>query len=159
MKLMGLDRLILEQEDAQRDDVLAAPIGNIAVDRDRAVALHAAKFGIALGVQQLVRLEAFHAHRICFRGLFGQVVFPGHLLADSGELTGHVVLEFLHFGARLRCLAGLCGIALFQLGLALGDDFGNGFPLRIDQQILQILICKCCNPVVRPIDHNIQLLF
>src|SRR6266705_1736443 len=26
MKLMGLDRLILEQEDAQRDDVLAAPI-------------------------------------------------------------------------------------------------------------------------------------
>src|SRR5882724_13546137 len=31
MKLMGLDRLILEQEDAQRNDVLAAPIRNIAV--------------------------------------------------------------------------------------------------------------------------------
>src|SRR5229473_4053401 len=43
MKLMGFDRLILQQEDTQRDDVLAAPVRNIAVDRDRAVALHAAQ--------------------------------------------------------------------------------------------------------------------
>ena len=87
MKLMGLDRLILQQEDAERDDVLAAPVGNIAVDRDRAVALHAAELGIALGVQQLVRLETLDAGRLGFRGLFGQIVFLGHLLADGGKLA------------------------------------------------------------------------
>jgi len=50
------------------------------------------------------------------------------------------VLEFLQFGARFRRLAGLCGIALFHLGLALRDNGFDGFPLRIDQQILQVLI-------------------
>ena len=92
--------------------------------------------------------KSLHAGRIGFRGLFGQIVFLGHLLADRGKLPGHVVLEFLQLGARLRGLARLCGIALFHLGLALRNDFGDGFPLRIDKQILQILIRKRGNPVV-----------
>ena len=72
------------------------------------------------------------------------------------------MFEFLQLGARLRSLAGLCGIPLFHLGLALRDDFGDGFPLRIDKQILQILIRKRGNPFIRPIDysdHSDQLLF
>jgi len=34
MKFVGFDRLVLQQENAERDDILATPIGNIAVDRD-----------------------------------------------------------------------------------------------------------------------------
>src|ERR1700722_12151252 len=136
LKFMGLDRLVLQQKDAERDDVLAAPVGNISVDRDRTVALHAAELCIALGVQKLVRLEALYARRVRLCGFFGQIVLPGHLLAERGELPGDIVFEFLQLGARLRGLAGLGGIPLLQFGLALRDDFGDGFPLRIDQQIL-----------------------
>ena len=140
LKFMGLDRLVLQQKDAERDDILAAPVGNIAIDRDRTIALHAAELGITLGVQQLVRLEALDAGRVCLRGFLGQIVLLGHLLADRGELPGHLVLEFLQLGARLCGLAGLGGIALFHLGLALRNHRGDGLPLRIDQQVLQILI-------------------
>ena len=87
-----------------------------------------------------MRLETLHTHRARLRGLLGKIVFAGHLLADGGELPGHVMLEFLQFGAWLRCLARLGGVALFDLGLASRDDLSDGFPLRIDQQVLQILI-------------------
>ena len=39
-----------------------------------------------------------------------------------------------------EALRGFSGIALFHLGLALRDELGDGFALRIDQQIFQILI-------------------
>jgi hypothetical protein len=73
-------------------------------------------------------------------GFLRQVVFLGHLLADGGQLAGHLVFELFHLGARLGGLARLGGVALFHLGFALRDHFGDGFTFRIDQQILQILI-------------------
>jgi hypothetical protein len=95
-----------------------------------------------------MRAESFHASRLCFSGLLRQVVLLGHLLADGGKLTGHLMLEFFQFGAWLRCAARFGGITLFQLGLALRYYRRDGFPLRIDKQILQILIRKRGNPVI-----------
>ena len=94
----------------------------------------------ALGIQKLVGSKSLHARRLCFGGLFRKVVFLRHLFTDRGKLTGHVVLEFLQLGPRFRRLARLCGIALFHLGLALRNDRSHGFSLRVDEQILQILI-------------------
>jgi hypothetical protein len=103
--------------------------------------------------------KSLEALRPGFRRLFRKIVLLGHLLADGGELRRYLVLEFLDLGARLCGFARFGRIALFQLGLALQDDFGGGFPFRIDQQILQILIRKCCNPVVCPVNHRSNILF
>ncbi len=86
----------------------------------------AAELGIALGIQQAcATLKSLDACRICLRGLFRQIVFLGHLLADaSASSPDIVVLEFLQLGARLCRLAGFGGVALFDLGLALRDHFG-----------------------------------
>ena len=62
------------------------------VDRDRAVALISAELGVTLGVQQLVGPKSLHARRPGLGGLFRQVVFFGHLLADRGKLRGQSVV-------------------------------------------------------------------
>src|ERR1700760_4475981 len=74
VKLVGLDRRVLQQPDAQRHDVVAEPIGNVAVDRDRTVALRPAELGIALAIQQLVRTKPLNAGRLRLRCLLRQIV-------------------------------------------------------------------------------------
>ena len=71
MKLVALHRRILQQPDTQRHDVVAQPVGDIAIDCDRAVSLMPAKFCIALGIQELVGAKSLHARRFCLRGFFG----------------------------------------------------------------------------------------
>jgi hypothetical protein len=103
-----------------------------------------------------VRAKTLDISRPGFGGFLRQVVFLRHLFADGGKLRRHLVLEFLDLGARLCGLAGLCGIALFKLGLTLQDNFSRVFPLRVHKQVLQILIRKRGNPVVCPVNHRVQ---
>src|SRR6185437_16644258 len=61
VKLVALDRRLLRQPDAERSDIVAAPIRDIAVDRHGAVALMTAEFGETLRIQQFVRPKALDA--------------------------------------------------------------------------------------------------
>src|SRR6202022_405302 len=67
MKFMVLDRSVLQQPDAQGDDAVAAPVGDIAIYRDRSVALMTAELRVTLVIQQLVRSKSLHISRSCFR--------------------------------------------------------------------------------------------
>src|ERR1700692_4597014 len=66
MKLMVLDRSVLQQPDAQGDDVVAAPVRDIAIDRDGPVSLMSAELCVTLGIQKLVRSKSLHISRFCF---------------------------------------------------------------------------------------------
>src|ERR1700730_9447803 len=109
MKFMLLDRSVLQQPDAKCDDAVAAPVGDIAIDRNGSVALMTAELRVTVGIQQPVRSKSLHISRSVFRGLPGEIVLLRHLLADRGEPAGNVVFEFLQLGTRLRSLAGSCG--------------------------------------------------
>src|SRR5690242_4548250 len=140
MKFVILQWCILLQEHPEINRFVAAPIGDVALDRDRAIALHAAELGEAFGVQKLVRTKSLDAGRLRFRGLFGEVVFFSHLPADDSKLLRYLVLEFLDLGARLTFPAWLRGVSRFERSLALGNQVVGGFTLGVGKQILQFRI-------------------
>jgi len=117
-------------------------------------ALHAAKFGIALA-SAVCALEAFHATNLLSR-LFGQVVFP-HLLRQWRVDRTCVLDSFTSVRASMPC--GALRRRAFQSALHWAMTSATDFRSALTSRFFQILICKRCNPVVRPIDHNIQLLF